>query len=193
MLDALTAITLLAPSPPLLFMGQEWGAEQPFLFFCDFDGELAEAVRTGRREEFASFPAFSEPESRRRIPDPTDEDTAERSKLDWTALIREPHRRHLAHCQKLLALRRRHIVPLLQTAIGVTDKGWQTDGQGGLTAWWVFGEARLTLQANLSGRSLPTATAEGLLITDGPSQPDETARLDPWEVRWYLSAGGRCP
>ena len=55
-LKALSAIQLLAPSPPLLFMGEEWGCQQPFLFFCDFEGELGEAVRKGRREEFAALP-----------------------------------------------------------------------------------------------------------------------------------------
>ncbi len=52
-LEAALAITLLAPTPPLLFMGDEWGATAPFPFFCDFQGDLADAVRNGRRKEFA--------------------------------------------------------------------------------------------------------------------------------------------
>ena len=52
-IEAALAITLLAPMPPMLFMGEEWGSTAPFPFFCDFDGELAEAVRKGRRREFA--------------------------------------------------------------------------------------------------------------------------------------------
>ena len=54
----------------MLFMGEEWGAETPFLFFCDFEGPLADAVREGRRREFARFPAFADPAARERIPDP---------------------------------------------------------------------------------------------------------------------------
>jgi malto-oligosyltrehalose trehalohydrolase len=192
-IGALTTIALLAPSPPLLFMGQEWGAEQPFLFFCDFAGELAEAVRVGRRQEFASFPAFSDPESRRRIPDPTDESTFTRSKLDWNALAREPHRRYLAHCRHLLALRRRHIVPLLRENMGEIDKGWQCDNPTGLRVWWRFGGSHLTLLANLGGQSLPISAADGTLITAWRPRRRSTAGLAPWEVRWYLHAGGPCP
>ncbi|KGM30195.1 malto-oligosyltrehalose trehalohydrolase, partial [Inquilinus limosus] len=54
-LEAMTAVLLLAPQIPLLFMGEEWGSRQPFPFFCDFEGELADTVRRGRREEFAAF------------------------------------------------------------------------------------------------------------------------------------------
>ena len=64
------AILLLAPSPPLLFMGEEFGAETPFLFFCDFEKDLAAAVTAGRRNEFARFVQFSDPAERERIPDP---------------------------------------------------------------------------------------------------------------------------
>jgi malto-oligosyltrehalose trehalohydrolase len=58
---ALTAVLLLAPSPPLLFMGQEWGAESPFRYFCQFEGDLARSVTEGRRREFARFERFSDP------------------------------------------------------------------------------------------------------------------------------------
>src|SRR5690606_14138336 len=58
--DAATAILLLAPAPPLLFMGEEWGAKEPFYFFCDFEPELGRLVREGRRNEFARFPQFSD-------------------------------------------------------------------------------------------------------------------------------------
>jgi maltooligosyltrehalose trehalohydrolase len=102
-LKALTAIQLLAPSPPLLFMGEEWGCRQPFLFFCDFDGELGEAVRKGRREEFKRFAAFKE-----RIPDPLAETTFRRCVLRWKD--RDPS--WLAHYKELLSLRKNEITPL---------------------------------------------------------------------------------
>ena len=112
-LRALTAILLLAPSPPLLFMGEEWGCRQPFLFFCDFEGELGEAVREGRRGEFARFaafhdPAFSDPNTRSRIPDPLAEATFAQCVLRW----REQDKSWLALYKELLALRQRRIVPL---------------------------------------------------------------------------------
>src|SRR5262249_30158125 len=69
-LELARAVTLWAPHIPLLFMGEEWWAAEPFLYFCDFAGELADAVREGRRREFARFPEFADPDLRARIPDP---------------------------------------------------------------------------------------------------------------------------
>ena len=91
---AIAAIYLLLPQMPMLFMGEEWGAPQPFPFFCDFEGELADAVREGRRAEFARFPEFQDPEQRDRIPDPQAESTFASAKLDWTAV---DSRSRLAH------------------------------------------------------------------------------------------------
>ncbi len=59
---------LLAPMPPLMFMGEEWGSTQPFPFFCDFQGDLAEAVREGRRQEFRE--AYANQQQLGNIPDP---------------------------------------------------------------------------------------------------------------------------
>jgi maltooligosyltrehalose trehalohydrolase len=101
-LKALVAIQLLAPSPPLLFMGEEWGCRQPFLFFCDFGGELGEAVRNGRREEFKRFASFKS-----EIPDPLAESTFRKSVLDWN----KRDATWLAHYKKLLQLRARAIAP----------------------------------------------------------------------------------
>src|SRR6185503_13113448 len=104
-LKALSAIQLLAPSPPLLFMGEEWGCQQPFLFFCDFDGELGESVRKGRREEFSRFAVFKDPKVRERIPDPLAESTFKQSALDWG----KRDSGWLAHYKQLLQLRQRAI------------------------------------------------------------------------------------
>ncbi|HDR9035688.1 TPA: malto-oligosyltrehalose trehalohydrolase [Burkholderia vietnamiensis] len=76
---AATALLLLAPQVPLLFMGEEDGSTQPFQFFTDYRGELADAVRDGRRREFAAFPAFADPAHRDAIPDPNDLGTFVRS------------------------------------------------------------------------------------------------------------------
>ncbi len=67
---AATALMLLSPQIPLLFMEEEKGSTQPFFYFTDYDGELADAVREGRRREFAKFSAFNDAERRARIPDP---------------------------------------------------------------------------------------------------------------------------
>jgi len=97
---ALSAILLLAPSPPMLFMGEEWGCRQPFLFFCDFEGELAEAVRKGRRAEFPHF---------RNFPDPLAETTFKRCVLRWKDRDSSGGLAWLAHIRGLLDARRREI------------------------------------------------------------------------------------
>ena len=84
-------IFLLAPSIPLLFMGEEFGADTPFLFFADFGGDLATAVRDGRRAEFAGFPPFDDEDKAASIPDPGAESTVAQSRLDWDSLARDPH------------------------------------------------------------------------------------------------------
>jgi maltooligosyltrehalose trehalohydrolase len=80
---ALTVLLLLAPETPLLFMGQEWAASSPFLYFTDHEGDLGRRVREGRRLEFGQFAAFADPAARDRIPDPQDAGTFERSHLAW--------------------------------------------------------------------------------------------------------------
>lgn len=108
-LRCLSSILLLAPSPPLIFMGEEWGCRQPFLFFCDFGGELGEAVRKGRRDEFARFAAFADPRARSRIPDPLAEQTFKRSVLRWKDARSAAGRAWQAHYKALLDIRRAEI------------------------------------------------------------------------------------
>jgi maltooligosyltrehalose trehalohydrolase len=97
---AVQAVYLLAPQIPMLFMGEEWGAPQPFPFFCDFPGALGDAVREGRRWEFARFPAFQDEAMRERIPDPGAEATFRAPGLDARHPGMSPrgnrpaHRRH---------------------------------------------------------------------------------------------------
>jgi maltooligosyltrehalose trehalohydrolase len=103
---ALTALLLLSPYTPLLWMGQEWAASSPFLYFTDHPDELGRLVTEGRRREFSGFTAFQDPAQRERIPDPQAPDTFERSRLDWLERDRPPHAGILALHQVLLALRR---------------------------------------------------------------------------------------
>lgn len=162
-----TAIQLLSPSPPLLFMGQEWCANTPFLYFCDFDGELKQAVTEGRRREFAQFPAFSDPATREQIPDPNAPETFQRSKLDWAELEREPHRHYWQLHQRLLSLRRQHLQPLLQDPSW--SGHWQVVGARALEVHWTVGNSRYSLFANLGGEPwmpnpLPTGECVALVI-----------------------------
>ncbi len=89
--------TLLAPFTPMLFMGEEYGEDRPFLFFSDhIDREIADATREGRRAEFSSFASFAE-----EIPDPQDPGTFQASKLS-----RRPDRELAELYRALLGLRR---------------------------------------------------------------------------------------
>jgi maltooligosyltrehalose trehalohydrolase len=103
---AATALLLLLPETPLLFMGQEWAASAPFQFFTDHHAELGKRVTEGRRDEFRRFAAFADPETRRRIPDPQEPQTFERSRLDWEEREAEPHASTIRYYRSLLALRR---------------------------------------------------------------------------------------
>ncbi len=96
------ALVLTSPFVPMLFMGEEWGASTPFLYFTSHpDPELGKAVGEGRRREFSSFGWNAD-----EIPDPQDPETFARSKLDWSELHREPHVRLLAWHRELIHLRK---------------------------------------------------------------------------------------
>ena len=163
-LRAATALLLLTPGIPMLFMGEEVGAETPFLFFTDFHDELADAVREGRRKEFARFPAFSDPEARKRIPDPNAPETFERSRPrapagagPWRDLYKQ-----------LLALRRREIVPRLE---GARSEGARAIGEAAMVARWRLGDgAGLTVFANLGteGAAADVPGGEPLFSTGDP-------------------------
>jgi maltooligosyltrehalose trehalohydrolase len=103
---AATVLMLFAPTTPLLFMGQEWAASTPFLYFTDHPEELGRLVTEGRRAEFRHFSAFSDPDARERIPDPQAESTFLASKLNWADCEREPHVSLLRLYRRLLKLRR---------------------------------------------------------------------------------------
>jgi maltooligosyltrehalose trehalohydrolase len=103
---AATALLLCAPETPLLFMGQEWSASTPFCFFTDHTEDIGRQITNGRREEFAGFTAFRDPDARRRIPDPQDPQTFADSRLRWNELTTEDHQRTVRLYRALLAFRR---------------------------------------------------------------------------------------
>jgi maltooligosyltrehalose trehalohydrolase len=104
MLRVAAGLVLTSPFTPMLFMGEEWGADTPFQFFTDHtDPFFASAVSTGRRAEFARH-GWAEAD----IPDPQDPQTFTRSKLDWSQPGREPYASMLAWYKQLIALRRAH-------------------------------------------------------------------------------------
>lgn len=98
------ALLLLSPYVPLVFMGEEYGETRPFAFFCSFeDARLAEAVRAGRRAEFAAL-AFQWGEV---LPDPQDPCTFEAAVLQWAWPEGSPSAQRRRLYADLLAARRR--------------------------------------------------------------------------------------
>lgn len=181
-LEAAAALILLGPAPPLLFMGEEFWAAQPFLFFCDFGPDLARAVADGRRREFARFKRFADRRSRAEIPDPNAKATFERAKLDWTSLSDDPHRAWLRRYRDLLRLRRDEIVPRLKGMRGGSS-GYRTHGDAGLEVRWTLGDgSTLCLLTNLSGEAV-----EGVEVPPGRRLYGEAnGSLAPWSTTWVL-------
>jgi maltooligosyltrehalose trehalohydrolase len=189
---AAAAILLLAPSPPLLFMGEEFGAETPFLFFCDFEKDLAAAVTAGRRSEFAHFARFNDPAERERIPDPGDAGTFKASQLNWSAIVQPGHQDWLRFYRKLLGLRCAHIVSRLSTGCAVAAD-YQVHGDRGLTAHWKFSDrSELILMANLGTDSLSglIPPASQVIYASEQVNADVLKRktLPAWSVVWFLES-----
>jgi hypothetical protein len=147
-LRALVACVLLSPPVPMLFMGEEFAASTPFLYFCDFAGELARAVVEGRHHEFRRFAGFANPLERTAIPDPIDESTFLHSKLNWAERDHGVHHEWLDFYRALLKLRRDVLMPWLPRAR--SGVWWYTPGRA-LHVHWPLGPRRVwCLQANLS-------------------------------------------
>jgi maltooligosyltrehalose trehalohydrolase len=161
-LRVLTAILLLAPSIPLLFMGEEWGCRQPFLFFCDFPGELGKAVRAGRRREFPHIES---------MPDPVAEGTFRQCVLDWHEARTASGKAWLAFYRELLQLRREKIVPLR-----ARGGSYRMLGKRAFEVKW----DRLTLLANCGDQPVGVEVPGGKLLwsSGGPGEP--------WSAGWWL-------
>ena len=164
---------LLAPSPPLLFMGEEFGADTPFLFFCDFGPELAAKVTQGRRSEFAKFAAFSSDQARGRIPDPNSRNTFLASKLNWYSLDNSEHSQWLQFYTGLLAWRREHIIPRIddiktgEKTVDILDEKavsvrWPFVRGGALKLFANFSDHEISI-TELKDNKLPAFSAVWLL------------------------------
>jgi maltooligosyltrehalose trehalohydrolase len=146
-LQAAIALQLLSPNIPLLFMGEELLSETPFLFFTDYHGALADAVREGRRREFASFTAFAGGD----IPDPNALETFERSRPSAggdDTLYR-----------RLLGLRHSLIIPRLAGTRLVEGAAL---GPASAAIHWRLGDgSALMIATNLAAEGCPLARPAG--------------------------------
>ncbi|HEV3104440.1 MAG TPA: DUF3459 domain-containing protein, partial [Trinickia sp.] len=201
---AATALVLLSPQIPLLFMEEEFGSTQPFLFFTDYAGELADAVREGRRREFAKFSAFNEPEQRARIPDPNavqtfalsspppDSDTASEPSDSATLAARHNslrERESWTHFYRsALAVRAKLITPRLapSRALGATVLHTSTGNEANaLVARWQLSDGEtLAIALNLSPDPLPfTERPDGMVVFETPPRMRDS--IDAHELPPY--------
>jgi maltooligosyltrehalose trehalohydrolase len=175
--EAALAVLLVAPPMPMLFMGEEWGSQVPFPFFCGFEGELADAVRKGRQQEFAwAYAKYGD-----EIPDPLAKSTFQSAVLDWESLENQTAKNRLALVRELLALRWREIIPRLAGA----RFGKARADSGLLAANWRMGDgATLQLAANLSNAPIlrkPCEASGRRIWGDEAGQ-----QIQPWSVIWRL-------
>jgi maltooligosyltrehalose trehalohydrolase len=181
-LEAALAVTLLAPMPPLMFMGEEWGTTKPFPFFCDFHGKLAQAVRRGRRAEFKTAYDEAGPE----IPDPLAEETFRAAVLNWHERTAPVARARWALVRDLLTVRKTEIAPHLVGAHFGAPAARSEDGV--ISVHWRLANAlELQLLANLTAAPVtrPSGLAMGRPIWGGV--PGDM--LPPWSVFWSVGAG----
>jgi 1,4-alpha-glucan branching enzyme len=173
----------------MLFMGEEWGALEPFPYFCDMSADLNEKIRQGRRQEFARFGKFA---AGQELPDPASNATFASAKLNWSRQSEGRHAYWLEEYRRLLLIRKRDIVPLVPLIRAGSCS--LTENNGAFAVDWNLADGSvLHLVANLTpaaaagvdraaGRVI-YATHPG--IRGSPADP----KLAPWSVTWLLERG----
>ncbi|MCW8193906.1 malto-oligosyltrehalose trehalohydrolase [Proteobacteria bacterium 005FR1] len=172
-LRAAVTLQLLCPQIPLLFMDEERGSTTPFLYFTDFHGELAAAVRDGRRKEFQAFSAFADPEAQQQIPDPNEEETFLRSAA---FKVEDKPQQQAFHdfYRQLLTLRHRTLVPHLAEARSL---GAFVLGEKAVTARWELpGKGVLSLIVNLAANEVDVTAPQGKLLFESRQHAGESLK-----------------
>jgi len=173
---AASALLLLSPETPLVFMGQEWAASAPFRYFTDHVPELGRSIVHGRRREFGKFSQFRDPAVREQIPSPQAPETFESSRLDWSEHEREPHRGVRQLYRRCLELRRRW---LARADAGHTRNAMRAEACGDDTVVLRYdaGDAQLVVVSRLRGSGaiavpgLPPQVLIILTTEDAPFAP----------------------
>jgi maltooligosyltrehalose trehalohydrolase len=185
-LRVLTACLLLAPSAPMLFMGEEWAATTPFLFFCDFYEPLARQVEASRRRGFAHVPLGAD------LVEPNDPATFDACKIDWSESTQPACAQWHDEIRALLALRRAHVAPHL---VRMKDAGrYALQRADVLRVTWPLGDRRqLLFVAHLPSDAaappvdLDTGTGEVIhAIAADPRQPAAN-----WSGCWAIVSTGQ--
>ncbi len=176
--EAVLALLLLSPHIPLLYMGDEYGEQRPFMFFTDFTGDLAEAVRKGRNLEFATNKSFADASAKGLVPDPNAIETFAASKLAPETNART------ALIKRLIATRFAHVVPRLAQIGGNAGKIMHMSDKAFTVRWTYPAGDALQLTANLLDTPAPWPTeTRGLAFFTHPGDLDPTQGiLPPWSV-----------
>jgi malto-oligosyltrehalose trehalohydrolase len=189
-LEALTAIFLLAPQSPMLFMGEEFAAAQPFLYFCDFGSKFAHTVTEGRRHDFSKFAGFADAAKRDLIPDPNNTTTFTACVLDWSALEHAHHCSTLKLYRQLLTLRRKWIFPHLAGMSSGTTQLVILSARALSIRWSLDSHRSLLLVANLGEEDIKVDPAmDGTLIFATANLNTTmlaTGKMPPWSAAWHL-------
>lgn len=183
---AAAAVSLLLPQIPMLFMGEEWAASSPFLFFSDYAGDLGEAVRQGRTEQMRRT-SHLDAEALSRAPDPQAESTFLASKLHWEEVGQPSRCSQVEWYRSILAARREHIVPLL-SRLAKRCGTYRVHGVGQFECeWTVLQLGRLRLRVNLcseAGRTAAPIENATQFWLEGTQ--NEAGNLGPWSVCWDI-------
>jgi maltooligosyltrehalose trehalohydrolase len=181
---ALAAIYLLSPQIPLLFMGEEWGADQPFLYFTDVGDDLADAIRESRQKELQDTPELRE--GNKQTPDPMAEQTFRASKLDWHARDSGEHARYLSLYRRLIGIRKAEVIPRLAGMEGYAGSYEVIGPRSFKISWKLADGAVLSLVANLSADPLHNVEVwgEDHLWLEGFATG---TTLEAWSVVFRLS------
>jgi 1,4-alpha-glucan branching enzyme/maltooligosyltrehalose trehalohydrolase len=177
-------LSLLTPATPLVFMGDEFGATTPFLYFANWEGDLRESVRQGRQREFdLAAPGAGV------LPDPCSDATVAASRLDWIQAELPTGRRRSQRVRQALDARRQWLVPHAH-ALRMQGHVAQRVGATGLRVGWRYGSDRWWwLEVNLGPEPVecPLAAPEGVTAFQhgwGTAPDAEPAQWLPWSARW---------
>lgn len=181
-LRAALALTALTPMIPLFFMGEPWGATQPFLFFTDFGPPLDDAVREGRRREFAHFAAFADPAKRETIPDPNSHATFAASRAPIEDAAHGDGAQWAAWFQALLGVRRQWLVPGLAQARALRAS---VLADGAVTATWELPGGLWHIAFNVGTEAVPLPPLRGRVAhAENVAADAQTLPTDSF-IAWY--------
>ncbi|MEA9786749.1 malto-oligosyltrehalose trehalohydrolase [Xanthomonas campestris pv. raphani] len=181
-LRAALALTALTPMIPLFFMGEPWGATQPFLFFTDFGPPLDDAVREGRRREFAHFAAFADPAKRETIPDPNSHATFAASRAPIEDAAHGEGAQWAAWFQALLGVRRQWLVPGLAQARALRASML---ADGAVTATWELPGGLWHIAFNVGAEAVPLPPLRGRVAhAENVAADAQTLPTDSF-IAWY--------